>query len=150
MRLQFTAPTVDKTALAAFGLTVGLGLGLLLGLGLILLAVGAVASLVAFVVPGFVTGAVSRRSPRRARAHQQALEELANEVSEWFSDAQAQRASRCGSSRASPASHTKIVTDGKAAVLHGSPFEQVYFDGPGHVIDDFREEATPARGPSTR
>ena len=44
VRLQFTAPTVDKTALAAFGLTVGFGLGLLLGLGLILLAVGAVAA----------------------------------------------------------------------------------------------------------
>ena len=147
-----TAPTVDKTALAAFGLTVGLGLGLLLGLGLILLAVGAVASLVAFSGPRVC----DRRRPRRARlgalGHtSRHLEELANEVSEWFSDAQAQGVSvRILKSEPYSLTHTKIVTDGKAAVLHGSPFEQVYFDGPGHVIDDFRREATPARGPSTR
>jgi hypothetical protein len=137
VRLQFTAPTVDRTALAALGLTVGLGLGLLLGIGLILLAVGVVASLVAFVVAGFVTGAVLGALVLGALGHiSRHYEELANEVSQWFLDAQAQGVSvRILKSEPYSLTHTKIVTDGKAAVLHGSPFEQVYFDGPSHVID---------------
>jgi phosphatidylserine/phosphatidylglycerophosphate/cardiolipin synthase-like enzyme len=149
VRFQFTAPTVDKTALAAFGLTVGLGLGLVLGIGLILLAVGVVASLVAFVVGGFVTGAVLGALALGALGHiSRHYEELANEVSAWFVDAQAQGVSvRILKSEPYSLTHTKIVSDGKAAVLHGSPFEQVYFDGPGHAIDDFRRGGNAGKGP---
>lgn len=150
VRLQFTVPTVDKHALATLGFTVGVGLGLALGLGLLLLAVGLIASLVAFVViAGFITGIVlGGLAVAGLEYTSKHYEELANAVSKWFADAQAQGVSvRILRSQPYSLTHTKIVTDGKAAVLLGSPFEQVYFDDAGHVIDDFRRGGSAGKGP---
>ena len=131
------------------GFSVGVGLGLVLGIGLILLAVGVVASLVLLIMPAFVTGAVLGGLAVASLGHMtRHYEELAAEVSAWFTEAQAQGVSvRVLKSQPYSLTHTKIVSDGKAAVLHGSPFEQVYFDDAGHVIDDFRRGGNAGKGP---
>ena len=149
VRMQFTVPTVDMHFLATLGFTVAVGLGLAFGIGFLLLAVGIVASLVTLVVVGFITGALLGAG---VFAFLEILggryEKHAIEVSKWFTDAQAQDVSvRILKSQPYSVTHTKIVTDGKAAVLLGSPFEQVYFDGPGHVIDDFRRGGDAGKGP---
>jgi phosphatidylserine/phosphatidylglycerophosphate/cardiolipin synthase-like enzyme len=44
--------------------------------------------------------------------------------------------------------HAKVVIDrGKEAVLLGSPFEQVYFDAPDHLISSGRRGASASKGP---
>ncbi len=149
VRMQFTVPTVDVHFLATLGFTVAVGLGLAFGIGFLLLAVGIVASLVTLVVVGFITGALLGAG---VFAFLELLggryEKHAIEVSKWFTDAQAQHVSvRILKTQPYSVTHTKIVTDGKAAVLLGSPFEQVYFDGPGHVIDDFRRGGDAGKGP---
>jgi phosphatidylserine/phosphatidylglycerophosphate/cardiolipin synthase-like enzyme len=149
VRMQFTVPTVDVHLLATLGFTVGVGLGLASGLGLGLLAAGIVAGLLAFVVIGFITGVVLGAGVFAFIEHLGGhYEKHANEVSKWFVDANAQHVSvRILETQPYSVTHTKIVTDGKAAVLLGSPFEQVYFDGPGHVIDDFRRGGSAGKGP---
>jgi hypothetical protein len=149
VRMQFTVPTVDVHLLATLGFTVGVGLGLAAGLGVALLAVGLVAGLLAFIVIGFLAGIALGVGVSVSIEHLgDHYRKHANEVSQWFVDAQAQHvAVRILETQPYSVTHTKIVTDGKAAVLLGSPFEQVYFDGPGHVIDDFRRGGSAGKGP---
>ena len=149
VRMQFTVPTVDVHFLATLGFSVGVGLGLVTGIGLGLLAAGLVAGLLVFVVIGFITGVVLGAGVFAFIEHLGGhYEKHAIAVSKWFVDAQAQHVSvRILQTQPYSVTHTKIVTDGKTALLLGSPFEQGYFDGPGHVIDDFRRGGSAGKGP---
>jgi phosphatidylserine/phosphatidylglycerophosphate/cardiolipin synthase-like enzyme len=149
VRLQFTVPTVDVHALATLGFTVAVGMGFAAGLGLVLLALGVIGGLVTIVVVGFITGAVLGLVGIAGLEHLGGrYEKHANELSQWFADAQTQGVTiRILRTQPYSVTHTKIVTDGKSAVLLGSPFEQVYFDGPNHVIDDFRRGGAAGKGP---
>ena len=150
IRMQFSAPTPDIHGLATVGLSVGLGLGLTIGLGLVLLALGIVASLATIVLQGFVGGAVLGALGQSSIEHWVGgpYKQHANELSQWFTDAGAQHVSvRILKTQPYSVTHAKIVSDGKEAVLLGSPFEQVYFDAPSHAIDDFRRGENAAKGP---
>ena len=131
VRIQIPVPTVDLHVLPFAGLA-----GVVVGLALLSVVAGL---LVGFVVIAAAIIGLDRHFGRAERA-----------IAQWFAAAHADAKVRVRALHTELFSitHTKLVIDGdKKALLLGSPFEQVYYDSQGHVLDEPRRGDDAGKGP---
>jgi phosphatidylserine/phosphatidylglycerophosphate/cardiolipin synthase-like enzyme len=156
VHIQIPWPTLDKHAIPAATLgLLGLALDGALAAGAIVKGAQSsdAASFYFFEVAGFALLTVFVvAAPSAARLTYNLLRHglfKEDEVEQWFRDAGATNVKVSPfHSQIFSVTHAKIViADGEHAVLLGSPFEQVYYDAPAHLIEDPRRGDDAGKGP---
>ena len=131
VRIQIPVPTVDLHALPFIGLA-----AVVIGLALLSLVAGLIAGLLVLAGAAYVSGKFMKGE---------------RHIEKWFADAgltDAKMKVRALRTELYSITHTKLVIDGdKKAILLGSPFEQVYYDSQGHVMDEARRGNDAGKGP---
>ncbi|MEP6811627.1 MAG: phospholipase D-like domain-containing protein [Actinomycetota bacterium] len=131
VRIQIPVPTVDLHALPFIGLA-----ALVVGLALLSLVAGLIAGLLVLAGAAYVSGKFMKGERHLAK---------------WFTDAgltDAKMRVRALRTEIYSITHTKLVIEGdNKAILLGSPFEQVYYDSQGHVMDEPRRGDEAGKGP---
>jgi phosphatidylserine/phosphatidylglycerophosphate/cardiolipin synthase-like enzyme len=148
VRIQLPTMSIDKNLGA-----------ILVGIGAVILITATVLFLLLIVLWAFVVLFVSFAilfaslgAPSYFKSfYRKKLKEIA--IEQWFQDAQASNESPKQVAvhelvhRSLNITHAKMVIDrGNEAILLGSPFEQVYYDSPQHLIDEPRRGTSESAG----